>query len=262
MSKKAIKLIEPPGVSRRRKERKFWNGAFPPFFWGTIILWIIFAATRATSLLIGAIAASFTVLLVLSRLRSRRIEARERSNGIKALEKSGAILEPSGEAILYTKDRKLTVGEFNWTNPLGSGGAFSYDDCTRISVEHGGRIPCVIQLETEFMEYAKFFDKGAYEEWVGGKVWNLIESGKFIPKEVKIHGRKVATALPKNNIPQAKAWTNRILDDPNIAALKGYIIIEPTQILWWRKGHLLHHELLENAAQILATIAEKIEKEH
>jgi len=63
-------------------------------------------------------------------------------------------------------------------------------------------------------------------------------------------------------IPKVAERAQRILDVPNVSALKGVIIIEPDQVLWLRRKDLLPQELLENSVNMLVDIAHRIEKEY
>ena len=67
--------------------------------------------------------------------------------------------------------------------------------------------------------------------------------------------------MPQDMAPAAREWAKRILADPNIAALRGDIIIKPNEVLWLKRDKLLHYDFVENAVSVLARLAERIEKE-
>lgn len=194
---------------------------------------------------------------IASNFRQRWLK--KAGHGVKALEKAGAKVEGvSDMAVFELPDRKVTVDEFEI---MESGGGYPSSVTytvphTRIRVEHKGRIPCVIQVEAKRREHPKFFDKDVYMEW------SRTHPDEPIPSKVKIYGRKVPTALSKESVPTATEWAKRILDDPNIAALKGPMWIDSDQILWVRREGTLPREFLEKAVKVLVSIAEKIEKQY
>jgi hypothetical protein len=267
---KVSELVEAARFAKRKERRKkLWQGTEMGFIIFAIMFWVFWGTEMEDEeMLVGTPmgylipAAICTGLAIYCHWRRRRLVAELETGSIKALEKAGAKLGLSGEAAFTLPDRKVTVDEFTITKTSYDqyGGVYSFNyPHTRIRVEHRGRIPCVIQVKAKHRELVRFFDRDVYMEWrreYGG------QPSESIPQKVKIYGRKVSTALPKESVLSAMEWAKRILDDPNIAALGGSIRIESDQILWVRREGTLPREFLEQTVKVLVSIAEKIEKQY
>jgi len=260
------KLEEAASFAKREaRRRKLWYAGQLTFITLAIVFWNLFgygmAYEKDAGIPMGGLitAAICTGLAIYCTRRMGRITARQKISSIRALEEAGTNQVSTGQAMLTLPDRNVTVDEFTTIQNLGQYGQTSVPH-TRIRVEHKGRIPCVIQVKAKRREQMKFFDKDVYMEWRNELGRDRSERGEPIPKKVKIYGRKVHTALPKESIPTATEWARFIFDDPNIAILEGFITIEPDQILWVRREGLLPRDFLEEAVKLLACIAENIEK--
>lgn len=238
-----------------------------------------FAILAIAGGIIGFIVAETTLVLVLSGLAvaiglslSAFAEERRRRPelGIKSLKMSGARLEipsedngfaTSSKAIFTFPDRNVAVDVVEEARSTGE--KVSY---TRIRVKYGGNMPCVIQIRNLVKRQIEFFEKDVYIEWIKeiGKEPQPYEPPLKVPKRVTIHGRRFSTALEKYTVPTAEQWVRDILGDSNVSMIQGTIRIEPSQVLWWRKGSMLPRQWLEDAIDGLVHLARKLEleKEH
>jgi len=246
-----------------------------PQWWAWTAL-IFLAILAIAGGIIGLIVAETTSVLVVSGLAiavglglwAFAEERRRRPQlGIKSLKRSGARLETpsedngfatSSKAIFTFPDRNVTVDVVEEARSTGEKVPY-----TRIRVEHGGRMPCVMQMRNFVKRQIEFFEKDVYIEWIEeiGKEPQPYEPPLKVPKRVPIHGRRVSTALAKDTFPTAEQWARDILSDPNVAMIQGTIRIEPSQVLWWRKGSMLPRQWLEDAIDGLVRLARKLESE-
>jgi len=186
--------------------------------------------------------------------------------GIKSLESLGAKLEgPSEDSIFRTSDKAMsTSGDRNVTVDVvevSSDSPFESEGYTRIRVEHQGKILCVVQIRNSARRQIHFFDKDVYMEWRKeiSKKLQPYEPPLKVPKKVKIHGRKISTALPEETVPTADQWVQNMFDDPDATAIRGTIRIELEQVLWWTQGNTLPQELLEDTTDVLVSLANRLE---
>ena len=168
--------------------------------------------------------------------------------GIKALERWGARIETgpttSGDrpiAATFTSAGKKAIVDiidvWEWMD---------YWYCkphTRIRVEHAGEIPCVAEVPHGRMDHISFFDKHAHME---GKKRDLD------PRDVSIESK-----INENVVAE---WIRHVFDNQSISELKGILRIEPEQVYFLEQGELLDGEYLKDAANVLISLAEKIEK--
>ena len=171
------------------------------------------------------------------------------------------VIATSSKAILTYPDRSVAVDVVEEVRSTGEKVPY-----TRIRVEYRGRIPCIIQMRNLAKRQINFFKKDVYIEWTKEicKEPQPFEPPLKVPKTVTIHGRRVSTAPAKTTVPKAEQWVQDILGDPNVARIQGIVRIEPTQILWWRRGSMLPRQWLEDAIDGLVHLARisESEKEH
>ena len=180
--------------------------------------------------------------------------------GIKSLEKSGATTE-GNLATITLRDRKV-IADIIKTTELSTG---SYTrrpagvTYTRISVEHKGNIPCVTQVSLEGKKRINLLDKDIYLQW---KKEYPRRQFSLMPRKVYLNDREVPGVLPEETIITIAERVERVVNDPGMTILKGFITIEPGWVWWLRRKDLLPQELLQNAVNILVDIARNIEKEY
>lgn len=191
------------------------------------------------------------IILVFSGVCIKRLreECLEKAGyGIKALERWGASIETgpttSGDrpiAATFTSAGKKAIVDiidvWEWMD-------YSYrEPHTRIRVEHAGEIPCVVEVRNGRMDHTSLFDKHAYME---GKKRDLD------PRDVSIESE-----INENVVAE---WIRHVFDNQSILELKGILRIEPEQVYFLEQGKLLDGEYLRDAANVLISLAEKIEK--
>lgn len=168
--------------------------------------------------------------------------------GIKALERWGARIETgpttTGDrpiAATFTSEGKKAIVDiidvWEWMD------YYYCEPHTRIRVEHAGEIPCVVEVPHGRMDHISFFDKHAYME---GKKRDLD------PRDVSIESK-----INENVVAE---WIRHVFDNQSISELKGILRIEPEQVYFLKQGELLDGEYLKDAANVLISLAEKIEK--
>ena len=218
-------------------------------------------------LLLFLIAGIFGLLKLAPWFENRIKRSDEKKGfGIKSLESLGAKLEgPSEDSIFRTSDKAISTSEDRNVTvdvlEVSSDSPLESEGYTRIRVEHKGKILCVVQIRNSARRRIHFFDKDVYMEWRReiSKKLQPYEPPLKVPKKVTIHGHKTSTALPEETVPTAEQWVQNMFDDPDATVIRGTIRIEPEQVIWWTQGNMLPQELLEDATDVLVSLANKLE---
>lgn len=181
-------------------------------------------------------------------IRGSRKKCLEKAGyGIKALERWGARIETglttSGDrpiAATFTSAGKKAIVDiidvWEWMDYWYS------EPHTRIRVEHADEIPCVAEVPHGRMDHIRFFDKHVYME--GNK------------RDLDIRNASIESKINENVVAE---WIRFVFDNQNLSELKGILRIEPEQVCFLERGELLDGEYLKDAANVLISLAEKIE---
>jgi hypothetical protein len=266
----AARRIETTDSERRRKTAKFMARLLNTLSWiiGLIAATVVFVLLLIVPpgftvgewalALIGTMVVGGLLLIVINRYKKRFLE--KAGCGIRALSYCGATVE-ANTAVFTLPDRKVVVDTVWVSGAIASKYAdrLSGAACTRVRVEHRGELPCVLQLPLQERKPATYVDKDVYNKWIKSQPRKQF---LLIPKKVEIDGQEVAVALPSEMVPKVAERARRIFDVPKLASLKGVVTIEPEQVVWLRPGDMLPQELLENAVNIMAEVAHRIEVEY
>ncbi len=265
----ATPRIQTMDSDRQKKTAKIIARLLSTLSWiiaivAAIVLIVLLMTPMLLPIWAWALALVFTVvagglLFVLAERYERRY-LEKAGYGIKTLENVGAQID-GNVAILTLRDRKVVADIIKTTElqPSGYTQHLTGVTYTRISAEHKGKIPCVIQASLHGKKRTSFLDKDVYLAWIREHPRSQFQ---LMPEKVYLNGSEVASTLPEESIPRVAERAERILDDPNMTTLKGFITIEPGRVWWLRRKDLLPHELLESAVNVLVDVAQRTEKEY